>query len=103
MSVKKKSASKCLISKGPTIYLSKLAPEGIKPEILRGTHSKISSQSLGQPQMGLSYMNVNLVYWANYSIRNKLEVILISQHVKWHIIKLYDQCDFFLLGDQNKL
>jgi len=27
-------------------------------------------------------MNVNLVYWANYSIRNKIEVILISQHVK---------------------
>jgi hypothetical protein len=31
----------------------KLAPEGIKPETLRGAHSKISSQPLGQPQMSL--------------------------------------------------
>ena len=32
----------------------KLAPEGIEPETFRGAHSKILSQPLGQPQMGLS-------------------------------------------------
>ena len=30
---------------------SKLTHEGIEPETLRGTHSKIPNQSLGQPQM----------------------------------------------------
>jgi len=37
----------------------KLASEGIEPEILRGAHSKISSQPLDLPQMGM--LDISLI------------------------------------------
>jgi len=35
-----------------------LAPKGIEPETLRGAHSKIPSEPLGQPQMGFEQVIV---------------------------------------------